>query len=45
MLFDDIEEWFLAAGYRSPLMYINTSPGLLRIKRRAGKGTGAANGS
>lgn len=45
VLFDDIEEWFLAAGYRSTLMYINTSPGLLRIKRRAGRQTEAANGS
>ncbi len=36
VLFDDLEQWWMAAGYRSPLMYLNTSPGMLRVKRRAG---------
>jgi hypothetical protein len=36
VLFDDLEQVFMAAGCRSPLMYINTSPGLLRIKQQAG---------
>lgn len=36
VLFDALEQVFLDAGYRSPLMYLNLSPGLLRIKRRAG---------
>jgi hypothetical protein len=35
VLFDQIERVFMAAGCRSPLMYINTSPGLLRIKQQA----------
>lgn len=33
VLFDHLEEVFMERGCRSPLMYINTSPGLLRIKR------------
>ena len=36
VLFDRLEQIFMAAGCRSPLMYINTSPGLLRIKRKSG---------
>ncbi len=36
VLFDYLEEVFLIAGYRSPLMYLHNSPGLLRIKQRAG---------
>jgi hypothetical protein len=36
VLFDWLESHFLAKGIRSSLMYINTSPGLLRIKRKAG---------
>jgi hypothetical protein len=36
VLFDVIEERFLAAGIRSSLMYLHHSPGLLRIKRKAG---------
>lgn len=36
VLFDHIEHLFIAAGCRSSLMYLNTSPGLLRIKHRAG---------
>jgi hypothetical protein len=36
VLFDRLEERFMAAGIRSPLMYLHLSPGLLRVKRRAG---------
>ncbi len=36
VLFDRIESWFLAAGLCSPLMYLHNSPGLVRIKRKAG---------
>ncbi len=36
VLFDRLEQVFMALGCRSPLMYINTSPGLLRIKQTAG---------
>ena len=34
VLFDRLEQVFMDAGCRSPLMYINTSPGLLRIKQQ-----------
>lgn len=36
VLFDRIESVFINLGCRSPLMYINNSPGLLRIKQKAG---------
>jgi hypothetical protein len=36
VLFDVIESRFLAAGLCSPLMYLHNSPGLVRIKRKAG---------
>ena len=36
VLFDLIESRFMALGCRSPLMYLHTSPGLLRVKRAAG---------
>lgn len=36
VLFDQLEQIFMDVGCRSPLMYINTSPGLLRIKQKAG---------
>lgn len=36
VLFDDLESYFLKAGCRSPLMYLHNSPGLLRIKQKAG---------
>jgi hypothetical protein len=36
VLFDWLEERFMAAGIQSPLMYLHLSPGLLRVKRRAG---------
>jgi hypothetical protein len=35
VLFDWLEIYFMDLGCRSPLMYINTSPGLMRIKRLA----------
>jgi hypothetical protein len=37
VLFDDLEKYFMAAGYSSTLMYLNTSPGLLRVKELARK--------
>ena len=36
VLFDSLEARFLKAGCRSPLMYLHNSPGLLRVKQRAG---------
>jgi hypothetical protein len=36
VLFDALELAFIDAGYRSSLMYLNFSPGLLRVKQRAG---------
>ena len=36
VLFDDLESYYLKAGCRSPLMYLHNSPGLLRIKQKAG---------
>jgi hypothetical protein len=35
-LFDELEQLFIDAGYRSPLMYLHNGPGLLRVKERAG---------
>jgi hypothetical protein len=35
VLFDDLERYFMDAGYSSPLMYLHNSPGLLRLKQRA----------
>ena len=32
VLFDDLEEIFINAGYTSTLMYLHNSPGLLRVK-------------
>jgi hypothetical protein len=37
ILFDDLEELFLQAGLKSPLMYCHLSPGLLRIKAQRRK--------
>jgi hypothetical protein len=37
VLFDELEELFIRAGYDSPLMYLHNSPGLLRVKERSGK--------
>jgi hypothetical protein len=36
VLFDALEEYFLETGYTSPLMYLHNSPGLLRVKKKAG---------
>jgi hypothetical protein len=36
VVFDRIETVFMEAGYTSPLMYLHNSPGLIRVKRRAG---------
>ena len=36
VLFDQLERQSMAAGIDSPLMYLNSSPGLLHIKRKAG---------
>ena len=35
VLFDELETYFIEAGFRSPLMYLHNSPGLLRIKKLA----------
>ena len=35
ILFDELEQLFIDAGYRSPLMYLHNGPGLLRVKERA----------
>ena len=37
ILFDDLESYFIRAGYTSNLMYFHNSPGLLRVKRLAMK--------
>lgn len=36
VLFDRIEQLCMAAGYESSLMYLNNSPGLLRVKQKSG---------
>ena len=36
VLFDDLEKVFLDLGYRSTLMHLNLSPGLLKVKKIAG---------
>jgi hypothetical protein len=36
VLFDRLEACCMAAGINSPLMYLHNSPGLLRVKRKAG---------
>jgi hypothetical protein len=38
VLFDRLEQAFLDAGWRSELMYLHNSPGMLRVKRQAGLG-------
>ncbi len=35
VLFDHLEQVFIDAGYHSSLMYINSSPGLFRVKQKA----------
>ncbi len=37
VLFDDLEKYFMAEGHSSPLMYLNNSPGLLRVKKQVKK--------
>jgi hypothetical protein len=37
ILFDDLEELFLEAGLKSPLMYCHLSPGLLRVKAQSSR--------
>ena len=39
ILFDELEELFIRAGFDSSLMYFHSSPGLLRIKARFLKNT------
>jgi hypothetical protein len=36
VLFDELEDYFLGAGFDSPLMYLHRSPGLLHLKARHG---------
>ena len=36
VLFDLIETYFIAMGCASPLMYLHQSPGLMRVKKKAG---------
>jgi hypothetical protein len=36
VLFDWLEQYVIDHGYRSPLMYLHNSPGLIRVKKRAG---------
>jgi hypothetical protein len=36
VLFDVLEKYFITAGCASSLMYLHNSPGLLRLKRKAG---------
>lgn len=38
VLFDDLEQRCINAGIQSPLMYLNNSPGLLKVKQQAGQG-------
>ncbi|MFC1813698.1 hypothetical protein ACFL03_13520 [Thermodesulfobacteriota bacterium] len=35
VLFDNLERYFMDAGYTSSLMYLHNSPGLLRVKAQA----------
>ena len=36
VLFDRLEGYFMEAGYQSTLMHLHNSPGLLRVKQKAG---------
>ena len=38
VLYDELEDCFIGAGFDSPLMYLHRSPGLLRLKARHGLG-------
>ena len=42
VLFDELEDYFIEAGFDSPLMYLHHSPGLLHLK--AGHGLGNTKG-
>jgi hypothetical protein len=42
VLFDELESFFIEAGFDSPLMYFHHSPGLLRVKARSAKGRNQA---
>ncbi len=35
VLFDDLEKIFMDQGLKSPLMYMHTSPGLMRVKQKS----------
>lgn len=35
VLFDALEQYFIDAGYNSPLMYLHNSPGLMRVKKKS----------
>ncbi|QTA82885.1 Uncharacterized protein dnl_52710 [Desulfonema limicola] len=35
VLFDALEQYFIASGFKSDLMYMNNSPGLLRLKQNS----------
>ena len=37
VLFDELEDFFIQAGFDSPLMYLHKSPGLLRLKAQHAK--------
>ncbi len=37
VLFEDLEMFFIDAGHASSLMYLHNSPGLLLVKKRAGR--------
>ena len=37
VLFDNLERYFMDAGYTSSLMYLHNSPGLLRVKEKGTK--------
>ncbi len=39
VLFDFLEQYFISAGYKTTLMHLNFSPGLLKVKERAGLST------
>lgn len=45
VLFDQLEEMFIDLGCQSALMYINSSPGLRQIKKRAGLMKGVSRNS
>ena len=38
VLFDELEDFFIQAGFDSPLMYLHKSPSLLRLKAQYGLG-------